>query len=444
MKKEIEMKKKTEIEKKINLILFFLSLIINFLIFIIFLIISNIVYWHDYDNLFYSKLNSFVKKYIQKKKINKEKIEKINKKLYKKLYWKNFYIKFLNYIDWKKSSYIVKDSNLITFKLDLYKIFKNNIIKHNNNLLYWWLSENEIFDILKSIRNNHYHLNNNTFNKCRYLNLDLISFYIWFILTQRKTNYPIKNLFINVNKKCLKEFYLRYLTSRDWEKQIYKNYVYTYEQATKSKRYRRININKWIQMFNNYLWKKWEILSIWNILRKRNDYIDWYILVYSWNTATERKENWGGLCWVSTFFFQALIKIDWIKIKERYPHMIWFKTLYWYNNIWEDSTIYFWNWNKVLKDLKLINNTYSDILIEPYTYMLNNSFIIWWNFYFLVPYKKVKIEYWKLYCSNLKDYNNYKECLKDVTKRNKCTIIKRIYDNWKEEKIKSCYFDIKY
>ena len=205
-------------------------------------------------------------------------------------------------------------------------------------------------------------------------------------------------------------------------------YKFFYTLKTYSKPYRQHNISVWLGLFNNRIWRKWEQLDVWQIILDADNketpiYVDWYVLKPNWSGEIEEpKEYGGGLCWVSTVFYQAILPLKDIKVLKRKPHSIWFKYLYGYNNIWQDANIY-WvelkNWKrKLINTLKLLNNQ-QDLIIFTQTQTEWKKFYTSVGFYWLKPIEKQKVETIKV------DKNN-------------CAYVKR-----KKEIIKSCYREIK-
>ena len=206
-------------------------------------------------------------------------------------------------------------------------------------------------------------------------------------------------------------------------------YKFEYVLPTYSKPYRQHNISIWLSLFNNRVWKVWEKLNIWQTILdadsnpKKPLYVDWYVLK---STSTgwieEPMEYGGGLCGVSTVFYQGILPLKNIEVLKRKQHSIFFKYLYGYNNVGQDANIYWVNlksWRKRVINTLLLKNNQQDFFIKTFTYTKNKNFYTWIKFYGLKPIEKQEVKTIKV------DKNN-------------CAYVKR----WSTV-IKSCYKEIK-
>ncbi len=206
-------------------------------------------------------------------------------------------------------------------------------------------------------------------------------------------------------------------------------YKFEYVLPTYSKPYRQHNISIWLSLFNNRVWKVWKNINVGQTILdadsnpKKPLYVDWYVLK---STSTgwieEPMEYGGGLCGVSTVFYQGILPLKNIEVLKRKQHSIWFKYLYGYNNVGQDANIYWVNlksWRKRVINTLLLKNNQQDFFIKTFTYTKNKNFYTWIKFYGLKPIEKQEVKTIKV------DKNN-------------CAYVKR----WSTV-IKSCYKEIK-
>ena len=366
----------------------------------------------SFDN--FTKINQNIKEKVNKKLKNLDK--KQNQDLLKVLN---------NFIRDKRISYKISIDN--SFILDLSKI--NNIsyitsltgnIKINLDKEFKKTMQLNNYDLSKFISFDMFKFLLDTVEKypnsisCKNnLNINTIS-YFYFILKWNK---------IRINYETYQSMLLCYL------KNNIDKYKYEYVLPTYSKPYRQHNISIWLSLFNNRVWKVWEKLNIWQTILdadsnpKKPLYVDWYVLK---STSTgwieEPMEYGGGLCGVSTVFYQGILPLKNIEVLKRKQHSIFFKYLYGYNNVGQDANIYWVNlksWKKKVINTLLLKNNQQDFFIKTFTYTKNKKFYTWIKFYGLKPIEKQEVKTIKV------DKNN-------------CAYVKR----W-STLIKSCYKEIK-
>jgi len=214
-------------------------------------------------------------------------------------------------------------------------------------------------------------------NSCKSLNKD-ISFF-WRYLDN------IKGVKINIKftDTELKKLLGCYLYKNN------KKYSTEQKMTTIFAKYRKTNINLWLDSLNiSWNWNNTK-LSIVNHLEKNGDkYVDGLAIVWTWTKLV----SWGGLCWVSTMFFDAcLYWLDkWCKI-DTYRHHSQFYHAY-YPFPWWEATIFFSKYYR--QDLILENKLDYNIYVVPFSYRVWSKFIYWakfYSFWFNYP-KKNKIE----------------------------------------------------
>ena len=327
------------------------------------------------SNAYTSTINTFkllkIDRLIEKKIKDKKDIIKKKENLINKLLeqHKNNFILLLN---WVKLDYdiIIKEKDKIIINLDV------------------------LFE--KTISNSKYNYDLSKFK----INLQFLDMLLW--ITEKWYDYcwnkikinQITFLYLIIKKQPVKLSYEE--NFRILACYLQKNrdkYEFTYEIKTSSASYRRYNINKWLSLFNNYIWKKWEVLDIWQILldadrkTKNNLYREWFVII-NWE---EKKAYAWGLCGITTLFYQALLRVKDINILQRQPHSIFYKYLY--QNYWEDATMYWSRWKAVVT-LKVKNNQ-QDFLIKPFTYLKKWFFYTWLKLIWLQPISKEEVKFIK-------------------------------------------------
>lgn len=82
-----------------------------------------------------------------------------------------------------------------------------------------------------------------------------------------------------------------------------------------------------------------------------------------------KEVNWGGLCWVSSVMYPAVMKNKNLEVTERWAHSNFYNDYYGKNLGW-DATIYFWS-----KDFKFKNNSNQNLLIKSYHDVQKGRFV---------------------------------------------------------------------
>lgn len=299
-----------------------------------------------YFNFFTNKFNwNFLfknqrKNFIVKK--NWDAIVSLDRLLWKNLY--SYFFKNFQLINWEKNLYI---QNIFENK---YKIILSNL---NNN-----------FDL----------------NKC----------FKYFEKIERKNDFPIifdySNYYISISDKEATDLITCYLKYNENDLTI------KWEINTLYWESRIHNIWKWLWHLE-WLWKKWEELSVYQKIWNQWWYEDWYAILYKDWKYIHELVSWWWLCWISSVLYQWILKwYNSFTITERLPHSE-FRSVY-YNFLWVDATI-FWEWEKSTRDFKVINNHSSSILIQWYNEIKEKKswFKYWVILWSLLPFEKTYFKY---------------------------------------------------
>lgn len=358
--------------------------------------------WHTYASSFIdtfqlTQIDQKIQKAIKNPKINKKIQQNKNKIDYLISLYTNSLTWLTLLLNWQKlkvdSKWIIKNDEENSIIIDLDYLFEKTIQLYNYDLSKFQVNFTLMRIFLEQIQEKQVCGNKIKLNQITFL----------FIASQ--------NILINLTYEDFFRILACYVLKNK------NKYQFSYEIKTYSPFYRQYNIKKWLELFNYYTWRKGEILDIWKILLEKdlktqeNLYITWYIIV----NQKELKAYGWWLCWVSTLFYQALLRIKDIIFLERRNHSIFYEHLY--QEKWQDATIY-WNKNKPIITLKIKNNQ-QDFLIVPYTKGFKKRiFYTWLKLISLQPIQKVNVKLIKMVW--------------------KCAYVQR-----GEEIIKSCYKELK-
>ena len=165
---------------------------------------------------------------------------------------------------------------------------------------------------------------------------------------------------------------------------MFLNKKFTYSEInTEKANYRVTNIWLGLDTLYNTIWYPWDIYSIYDhISNNDSNYVDGYALQLVGDQVEAFKASWGGLCGVSTVFYQAALKTYGLSYVERSPHLDYYVSYYGWI-LWLDATI-FWSWKTAYKDLKFRNDTDQNFLIKTADWTSWNRFI--YGVYFYHPF----------------------------------------------------------
>lgn len=332
-------------------------------------------YWQNFVNIPYEQIltEEWQTKYFNysKKNINRNKWQYINTNNVKS---NKFTVQYKTILIWL--------DNLMDKNITIYDYITKDIQR------YWQIRQhaNQLFEY--DWKNFRYYLNNpdETYSLCKK--------YLKPIKKLVKTTYPVISDYrmfnISLSRQQFEEIIWCYMLknqdtlSVNWEI----NTIWWHE--------REINIWIWIKKIE-WLFKYWEILSVYNHVNQWKWYVDWYALVFKDWKWTEEKVSWWWLCWVSSVLYQTVLNSYYdFNIVERHPHSSFFIT--YYNHYWIDATIT-WEWKYAYKDFKLENKHWS-IIILPYTNVKYNDywkktwFQYWIKLWSLTPFKKTYFTNW--------------------------------------------------
>lgn len=235
---------------------------------------------------------------------------------------------------------------------------------------------------------------------------------------KRFSTFPLilnySNYLVLISKDDLTTIITCYLRKNEWTHALHWQINTLYWDA------RVHNIWKWLT-FMNWLWKKWEELSVYKKVWNQIWYQDWYAIFYKDWKYIHKLVEWWWLCWISSVLYQWILKWYWsFNITERYPHSE-FRSTY-YNHLWIDATI-FWIWDTPTRDLKIVNTHTWDIIIQWYDFIKEKNawYVYWIKLWSLQPFQKT---YFKHLFTKWNCVNTW------------------IYDesnNWLVKSINSCY-----
>lgn len=209
--------------------------------------------------------------------------------------------------------------------------------------------------------------------------------FLYFQKIKRLNNFPIifnySNYYIHLRNEDITNLITCYLLHNKDELTISWEINTLYWDA------RVHNVWKWL-WYLEWIWKKWEVLSVYDKIWNQKWYKEWYAIFKKEWKYIHKLVNWWWLCWVSSVLYQWIL--NWynsFNIKERLPHSE-FRSTY-YNYLWIDATI-FWEWEKSTRDLKIFNKHSSSILIQWYDEVKQKRswykyWIILWS---LLPFEK--------------------------------------------------------
>ena len=332
-------------------------------------------YWQNFVNIPYEQVltKEWQTKYFNysKKNINRNRWQYVNTNKVKS---NKFNVQYKTILIWL--------DNLMDKNITMYEYITKDIQR------YWQIRQhaNQLFEY--DWKNFRYYLNNpdETYSLCKK--------YLKPIKKLVNTTYPVVSDYrmfnIALSRQQFEEIIWCYMLknqdtlSVNWEI----NTVRWYERET--------NIWIWIKTIE-WLFKYWEILSVYDHTNQWKWYADWYALVFKEWKWTEEKVSWWWLCWVSTVLYQTVLNSYYdFNIVERHPHSSFFIT--YYNYYWVDATIT-WEWKYAYKDFKLENKHWS-IIILPYTNVKYNDywkktwFQYWIKLWSLTPFKKTYFTNW--------------------------------------------------
>lgn len=293
---------------------------------------KHLNFWSIFSNWF--MLENKNKFEVQK---NWDVLISLNEVLWKNLY--SYFFKWFKNIYWIKNNFLHKNFedrwNIILWNL------KNDNFKNSCFLYFQKIKRLNNFPIIFNYSNYYIHLKNEDIT-------NLITCYLLYNKDELTISWEINTLY--------------------WDARVH-------------------NVWKWL-WYLEWIWKKWEVLSVYDKIWNQKWYKEWYAIFKKEWKYIHKLVNWWWLCWVSSVLYQWIL--NWynsFNIKERLPHSE-FRSTY-YNYLWIDATI-FWEWEKSTRDLKIFNKHSSSILIQWYDEVKQKRswykyWIILWS---LLPFEK--------------------------------------------------------
>ena len=202
-------------------------------------------------------------------------------------------------------------------------------------------------------------------------------------------------------------------------------FIFKKSLVTRYHKYRKTNINLWLETFKWY-YNIWDEINAFKHLKNNwNKYVDWYALFSStwdsrWLWVVSKKVKAWWLCGVSTIIYQWLSNLQWFKVEKVYPHQSWWDTYYWTIR-WIDSTVFFSDNMKYAYKNLIIKNYFWPIYLDYYSDVkkwkefINRYWkkVWWWWFIYWVKLYSLDKPFKQYLVKEIKKYNKWKlECYK--------------------------------